>query len=207
MTTIAEKYFPSLTHEQRRQFSVLPDLYAEWNSRINVISRKDIENFGINHLLHSLAVARFVNLAPGTAVIDIGTGGGLPGIPLAILFPEARFTLVDSITKKIKVVKEIADATGLRNVIALAERAERIKGQYDFITGRAVMETVKFVSLTRHLVSPRSFNEVRNGWIMLKGGDLAEELSPFRATAEIVPVSRWFEEPYFETKKIVYIPY
>ena len=206
MTTIADKYFPSLTDEQRRQLSMLPSLYSEWNERINVISRRDIENFSVNHLLHSLAIARFVSFMPGTSVIDIGTGGGLPGIPLAILFPEARFTLVDSIAKKIKVVNEITAATGLRNVMALAERSEKMKGQFDFIIGRAVTETAIFVSLTRHLASPRSFNALKNGWILLKGGDLSREIYPFRATAEIVTISRWFEEPYFESKKIVYIP-
>ncbi|MDX9772746.1 MAG: 16S rRNA (guanine(527)-N(7))-methyltransferase RsmG [Bacteroidales bacterium] len=206
MITVADKYFPSLTEEQRRQLSLLPSLYKEWNSRINIISRKDIENFEINHLLHSLAIARFVTFMPGTAVIDVGTGGGLPGIPLAILFPQAEFTLIDSIAKKIRVVNEIIAATGIRNVLARAARSEEITGQYDFIIGRAVTNTKQFVSLTRHLASPRSFNEVRNGWILLKGGDLEREVTPFRASAEVIPVSRWFDEPYFETKKIVYLP-
>ncbi|MCK7541834.1 MAG: 16S rRNA (guanine(527)-N(7))-methyltransferase RsmG [Marinilabiliales bacterium] len=144
MTTIAEKYFPSLTEEQRRQFSLLPSLYAEWNEKINVISRKDIENFEVNHLLHSLSVARFINFLPGTAVIDIGTGGGLPGIPLAILFPEVKFTLIDSIAKKIRVVNEITAAAGIGNVLARTVRSENTTGEYDFIIGRAVteMETV-----------------------------------------------------------------
>jgi len=206
LTTIAEKYFPSLTEEQRRQLSMLPSLYTEWNEKINVISRKDIENFGINHLLHSLAIARFVSFLPGTAVIDVGTGGGLPGIPLAILFPEVRFTLIDSIAKKIKVVNGITAAIGLGNVVARAVRSENTGGAYDFIIGRAVTEVEQFVKLTRHLSSPRSFNAIKNGWIFLKGGDLEKELRPFRSSASVVPISNWFDEPFFETKKIVYLP-
>lgn len=205
MTTIAEKYFPALTPSQRRQFSLLPSLYSGWNEKINVVSRKDIENFEVNHLLHSLAIARFISFLPGTSVIDVGTGGGLPGIPLAILFPEVRFLLVDSIAKKIKVAAAIASETGLENVTAVTGRAEGLKGKYDFVIGRAVTETEQFVRLTRHLVSPRSFNHRKNGWILLKGGDLENELTPFRGTAEVTAVSTWFEEPFFETKKIVYL--
>ncbi|MFN2336805.1 MAG: 16S rRNA (guanine(527)-N(7))-methyltransferase RsmG, partial [Bacteroidales bacterium] len=185
---------------------MLPSLYREWNERINVISRKDIENFEVNHLLHSLAIARFISFLPGTAVIDIGTGGGLPGIPLAILFPEVRFTLIDSIVKKIKVVSEITTAAGIGNVLARPVRSEKTTGTYDFIIGRAVTEMEQFVKLTRHLSSPRSFNNIKNGWIFLKGGDLESELRPFHSSAIIVPISTWFDEPYFETKKIVYLP-
>lgn len=206
MITLAEKYFPSLTAEQRRQFSLLPSLYREWNEKINVISRKDVENFEVNHLLHSLSVARFITFLPGTSVIDIGTGGGLPGIPLAILFPEVKFTLIDSIAKKIRVADEIAAAAGVTNVLALTTRAENLTGEYDFIVGRAVTETEQFVKLTRHLFSEHSFNAMRNGWILLKGGDLDSELRPFLPVATVVPVSNWFDEPYFETKKIVYLP-
>ena len=207
MTTTAEKYFPLLTPIQRRQFSLLPSLYSGWNEKINVVSRKDIENFEINHLLHSLAIARFISFRPGTSVIDVGTGGGLPGIPLAIIFPEVKFTLVDSIAKKIKVASEIAAEAGLVNITAVTARAESLKGKYDFVIGRAVTESEQFVRLTRHLVSPRSFNEIKNGWILLKGGDLENELSSFRGAAEVKSVSDWFEEPFFETKKIVYLPY
>ncbi len=206
MKTIADKYFPSLSDEQRRQLSLLPALYKEWNAKVNIISRRDIENFEIHHLLHSLAIARFVTFMPGTAVIDVGTGGGLPGIPLAILFPQVKFTLIDSTAKKIKVVNEIISATDLRNVLARAERSEEITGQYDFIIGRAVTETDQFVKLTRHLASPESFNDVRNGWILLKGGDLEKEIAPFKGSAEVIPLNSWFDEPYFETKKIVYLP-
>lgn len=206
MTTIAEKYFPSLTGEQRRQFSMLPSLYREWNERINVISRKDIDHFEVNHLLHSLAIARFISFLPGTAVIDIGTGGGLPGIPLAILFPDVRFTLIDSIAKKIRVVSEITAAAGLGNVLARAVRSENTTGSYDFIIGRAVTEVEQFVKQTRHLSSPRSFNNIKNGWIFLKGGDLESELRLFHSSAAVVPISNWFDEPYFETKKVVYLP-
>jgi len=207
LTTIAEKYFPQLSPLQRRQFSLLPSLYGGWNEKINVVSRKDIENFEINHLLHSLAIARFINFKPGTSVIDIGTGGGLPGIPLAIFFPEVKFTLVDSIAKKIKVTSAIAAESGLENVTAVTARAETLNGKYDFVIGRAVTETDQFVRLTRHLVSQHSSNERKNGWILLKGGDLDNELGPFRGKAGVTAISNWFDEPWFETKKLVYLPF
>jgi len=207
LTTVAEKYFPSLTEEQRLHFSMLPRLYEKWNKKINVVSRNDIANFEINHLLHSLAVARFITFVPGTAVIDVGTGGGLPGIPLAILFPEVKFTLIDSVAKKIKVVNEIVIATGISNVSAIAIRSEDYTGRFDFIVSRAVTETGRFINLTRHLISPRSFNTLKNGYLFLKGGDLEAELKPFASAVTVEPVSRWFDEPYFETKKIVYLPW
>lgn len=207
MTTLAEKYFPSLSPEQRRQFAMLPPLYREWNEKINVVSRKDIDNFEVNHLLHSLAIARFISFRPGTSVVDVGTGGGLPGIPLAILFPEVKFTLVDSIAKKIRVANEIAAAAGLTNVRTTVGRAESIKGSYDFIIARAVTETSQFIRLTRHLASAKSFNIRKNGWILLKGGDLGSELGPFAGSAEVVAISDYFEEPWFATKKVVWLPF
>jgi 16S rRNA (guanine527-N7)-methyltransferase len=207
LTTVAEKYFPSLTEKQRRQFSMLPLLYEEWNERVNVISRKDILNFEVNHLLHSLAIARLITFLPGTSVIDVGTGGGLPGIPLAIMFPEVKFTLIDSIAKKIKVVKEIVTATGITNVTAIAARSEDYSGRFEFVISRAVTETGRFVNLTRHLISPRSVNTLKNGYIFLKGGDLDAELEPFAPAVVVEPISQWFEEPWFEAKKIVYLPW
>lgn len=206
MTSVAQKYFPSLTAEQNRQFSLLPALFSEWNEKINVISRKDIANFTTNHLLHSLAIARLITFMPGTSVADIGTGGGLPGIPLAILFPEVKFTLVDSIAKKIKVASEIATAASLNNVTTIAARSEDITGSYDFVVGRAVTDMSRLVKITGHLLSSQSFNSLKNGWILLKGGDLTMELEPFAAKCMVVPVSRWFDESYFETKKVVYLP-
>lgn len=206
MNSIAEKYFPSLTSEQRRQFALLPSLYREWNEKINVISRKDIDNFVVNHLLHSLAIARFITFTEGTSIIDVGTGGGLPGIPLAIIFPTVRFTLIDSTGKKIKVAREIADAAGLENVTTQTVRAEDATGLYDFIIGRAVTGLERFVRMTRHLCSPESFNTVHNGWIVLKGGDLSDELKPYGNKASVIPLSLWFNEPFFETKKMVYLP-
>lgn len=207
MTSIAEKYFPSLSPLQRRQFAILPGMYREWNEKINVVSRKDIDNFEVNHLLHSLAIARFTRFLPGTSVVDIGTGGGLPGIPLAIFFPEVKFTLVDSIAKKIRVAIAVAAEAGLTNVTAVTARAENLSGKYDFIIGRAVTETEQLIRMTVHLASRKSLNERKNGWILLKGGDLDTELSPFRRSAEVTDISNWFEEPWFETKKVVYLPF
>jgi len=207
LTSIAEKYFLSLSPLQRRQFAILPGIYREWNEKINVVSRKDIDNFEVNHLLHSLAIARFTRFLPGTSVIDIGTGGGLPGIPLAIFFPEVKFTLVDSIAKKIRVAMAVAAEAGLTNVTAVTARAENLSGKYDFIIGRAVTETEQLIRMTGHLASRKSFNERKNGWILLKGGDLDTELSPFRRSAEVTDISNWFEEPWFETKKVVYLPF
>ncbi len=207
METIAEKYFTSLTPLQRQQLSSLEPLYQEWNRKINVISRKDIDRFEVNHLLHSLAIARFITFRPGTSVIDIGTGGGLPGIPLAILFPEVRFTLVDSTGKKISVASAIAAEAGLDNVTAIRARAEELTGEYHFITGRGVTETGRFIKMTQQLKSESSFNEKKNGWILLKGGEITEELRPWHKRAEIRQIRNWFDEPWFESKMVVYIPF
>lgn len=185
---------------------MLPALYAEWNERINVISRKDIENFEVSHLLHSLAIARFISFAPGTSVIDVGTGGGLPGIPLAVMFPEVQFTLIDSIAKKIKVVSEIVNALGIRNVRPVVGRSEDFTGRYEFVICRAVTDMSHLVSQTRHLISSRQFNSMPNGFICLKGGGLDEELNPFEGKITVTRISEWFDEPWFETKKIVYLP-
>lgn len=186
---------------------MLPGLYQEWNAKINIISRKDIPNFEINHLLHSLAIGRFVSFVPGTSIIDVGTGGGLPGIPLAILFPDVRFTLIDSIAKKIRVVNEITASLNLENVTTIATRSEDARGKYDFIVSRAVTEMKQFIRATKHLVSDHSVNIISNGYLFLKGGDLENELRPFRNEVTVEPLSRWFDEEYFSTKKLVYLPW
>lgn len=206
MNSIVHKYFPSLSTSQYECYSNLSGLYAEWNEKINVISRKDIENFEINHLLHSLAIAMFVSFTPGSKVIDVGTGGGLPGIPLAIMFPEVQFTLVDSIAKKIRVASSIASSLNLHNVKCIAGRSEDIKGQYDFVICRAVTEMSRFIGQTKHLISRKQNNTIVNGYLCLKGGDLKDELAPFDKHITIGEIYKWFPEPFFETKKIIYLP-
>ncbi len=207
MTSVIDKYFLSVTEEQKQKFVLLPELYREWNDQINVISRKDIDNFTINHLLHSLSIAKLTTFNPGTEIIDVGTGGGLPGIPLAILFPEVRFTLIDSIAKKIKVVDGIVNSLKIENVTAIACRSEDFTGRFDFIVSRAVTDMSRFVNLTRHLISPDSSNRLKNGYLCLKGGDLEEELKHFAGKASIINIGEFFDESFFETKKIVYIPW
>ncbi len=197
--------FSNLSSKQKEQFARLGPLYAEWNERINVISRKDIEALYLRHVLHSLGIAKVQPFLPGSRVLDIGTGGGFPGIPLAILFPETEFVLVDSIGKKIKVVSEVARELGLENVEAIHGRAEKQKGQFDFVVSRAVTNMSDFVKWTRNKFSKESRHPLANGILYLKGGDLREELKPF-PKAVIYPLSEYFEEDFFETKKVVYLP-
>ena len=200
------KYFPDLTEVQRKRFSQLQELYAHWNSQINVISRKDIENLYTNHVLHSLAIARAVTFLDGSKVLDVGTGGGFPGIPLAILFPEVHFHLVDSIGKKIKVVEAVAKGLGLTNVTYEQKRAEELKDKYDFIVSRAVTSLPEFVRWVQGKMSKTHRHKIKNGIFYLKGGYLNEEIKPFRNIATTFEISDFFKEEFFETKKIVYLP-
>lgn len=200
------KYFPHLTERQQSQFRQLDELYRDWNAKINVISRKDIDNLYEHHVLHSLAIAEYVSFRPGTRVMDLGTGGGFPGIPLAILFPEVSFHLVDSTKKKILVCTEVARALGLQNVTTRWCRAEEERDKFDYVVSRAVMPLEDLVKICRKNVSKEMKNALPNGLICLKGGELADETYPLRNVAEVVVVSDYFSEPYFETKKIVYLP-
>lgn len=199
-----KKYFPSLSPLQEQQLEQLTVLYPEWNEKINVISRKDIDNLEINHLLHSLAIAKFIVFKPGTTVMDFGSGGGLPGIPLAILFPEVRFHLIDRIGKKIKVAREIADAIGLTNVTFQHGDSGECHDKFDFVISRAVMPQPELVKLSSKNISKDSHNAIPNGVIALKGGDLQSELRPLKDRSEVVEIKNYFSEPFFDTKKIVY---
>ncbi|WP_455585231.1 16S rRNA (guanine(527)-N(7))-methyltransferase RsmG [Bacteroides sp.] len=199
------KYFPDLTEEQRRQFAALYDLYIDWNAKINVISRKDIENLYEHHVLHSLGIARIIQFRPGTSIMDLGTGGGFPGIPLAILFPEVKFHLVDSIGKKVRVATEVADAVGLRNVTFRHARAEEEKQLFDFVVSRAVMPLADLIKIIRKNISPRQQNALPNGLICLKGGELEHEAMPFKHKTVMHNLSEDFEEEFFQTKKVVYV--
>lgn len=203
---VIKKYFPRLTEEQQRQFEMLGTLYPEWNEKINVISRKDIENLYVNHVLHSLGIAEFVNFTDDTQVLDFGTGGGFPGIPLAIMFPKVKFHLVDRIGKKLKVAGDIAEQVGLKNVTFQHGDIKEVKGEYDFVVSRAVMTLGEMVPLVRRLVSKKQRNAFPNGIICLKGGDLREELKPWKKEVLESALDTYFEEPFFETKKIVYLP-
>jgi 16S rRNA (guanine527-N7)-methyltransferase len=200
------QYFPGLSESQRKQFDQLFPLYNEWNEKINVISRKDIENLYINHVLHSLGIAKITAFKPGTQILDVGTGGGFPGIPLAILFPETKFHLVDSIGKKITVVKNVAEGIGLKNVVAEQIRAEQIKGEYDFIVSRAVTRLKEFYGWINKKVKKQSVHELHNGILYLKGGDLEEELMELKRPYSTYDLSNYFKEEFFETKKVVYVP-
>ena len=202
---IINKYFPELTEEQREQFAALYDLYTDWNSKINVISRKDITNLYEHHVLHSLAIAKAIQFRPETEVMDLGTGGGFPGIPLAIMFPDARFHLVDSIGKKVKVATEIAQSVGLKNVTTRHCRAEDEKKKFDFIVSRAVMPLADLIKIVRKNIRKEQNNSYPNGILCLKGGDLSRELAPFKHKAEVIDLNNYFNEEYFDTKKLVYI--
>ena len=204
---IVRHYFPGLTARQTEQFASLADVYAEWNARINVVSRKDIGQIDVRHVLHSLAIAKYTSFVPGTRIIDVGTGGGFPGIPLAIMFPEVSFTLVDSIAKKIKVVESVASELGLTNVRAVQSRSESVEPRrFDFVVSRAVTAFPDFVSMTRHLVDTRrASNPVRNGILYLKGGDFDDEIRPFGRAALVVDIRTYFAEEFFETKKLIHL--
>jgi 16S rRNA (guanine527-N7)-methyltransferase len=205
-STIIQHYFKDLSETQIKQFDQLFELYSFWNAQINVISRKDIEELYERHILHSLGIAKFCTFKPGEQVLDVGTGGGFPGIPLAILFPETSFHLVDSIGKKIKVVTEVAAALGLKNVQASHLRAEQVEGKFNFVVSRAVTRLVDFYPWVKGKFKKESVNAIPNGILYLKGGDLKEEIAESRLKAELYPLSDYFQEEFFETKYVVYIP-
>jgi 16S rRNA (guanine527-N7)-methyltransferase len=200
------KYFPNLTEKQIQQFSQLQNLYTDWNAQINVISRKDMDNLYIKHVLHSLAIAKVIDFSDGSKILDVGTGGGFPGIPLAILFPEVEFLLVDSIGKKIKVVNEVAICIGLKNLRAQHTRAEQVVGQFDFVVSRAVTKMKVFQQWVRKRISVKQKNTLFNGILYLKGGDLTEELKGIK-NVDLYDIPNFFEEEFFETKKVVHIGY
>jgi 16S rRNA (guanine527-N7)-methyltransferase len=203
--SIINKYFPDLTPKQMGQFGQLQALYADWNEKINVISRKDIENLYVNHVLHSLGIAKVIQFKPGSAVLDVGTGGGFPGIPLAILFPETQFHLVDSIGKKIKVVNAVADSLGLKNVSSDHIRAEEVKGKYDFVVSRAVTRMHEFYEWVQNKIKKENHHQLPNGILYLKGGDLTEEMADLGKPFQLFELSDYFQEEFFETKKVVYV--
>jgi 16S rRNA (guanine527-N7)-methyltransferase len=198
-------YFPALTALQKEQFDALEGLYADWNEKINVISRKDIGNLALHHILHSLSIARYISFVPGTRIIDVGTGGGFPGIPLAIFFPDVNFLLVDSIGKKIRVAGAVAKEIGLSNVEVIHTRVEDEKRKFHFIVSRAVMPLPDLIRVTRKNIATEQINALPNGIICLKGGDLTAELQPYRRMADEIPLSKYFSEPFFQTKKLVYV--
>ena len=204
---IIQKYFPNLNEKQLHLFGQLESLYAEWNAQINVISRKDFSEFYERHVLHSLAIAKFIRFKPGTKILDVGTGGGFPGIPLAIYFPDAKFHLVDSIGKKIKVVTNVYQALDLKNITTEQIRAEQIKEKYDFVVSRAVTQLPEFVQWVRKNISQKQHNAIPNGIIYLKGGDLTAELKPFKNQVFVQEIDKYFEEEFFDTKKIVHLPF
>ncbi len=206
MSEIIFSYFPLMSGDQKEKISQLYSIYLRWNNMINVISRKDMDNFMVHHVLHSLAIAKVITFLPGTRIIDIGTGGGFPGIPLAILFPDSEFTLLDSIEKKIKVVTSVADELGLKNVRPVRKRIEEEKARYHFVISRAVAAFPEFAALTSKNIEKSEKNKLRSGILYLKGGDLTAELVSFQNKVKVWNIKEFFKEPFFETKKIVYLP-
>lgn len=202
---IIKQYFKDLSEKQLEQFAKLDALYRNWNEKINVISRKDIDLLYERHVLHSLAIAKVINFKPNTDILDVGTGGGFPGIPLAILFPSCKFTLVDSIGKKIQVVKAVAEDLNLNNIEAHHMRAEHLKMHFDFVVSRAVAPATDIINWTKDLISKNHFHQKPNGWLLLKGGDLKEELSATKKSYKIYGIKHYFEEPFFEEKAVIYI--
>ena len=200
------KYFPQLSEEQQRQFDALDALYRDWNTKINVISRKDIDNLYEHHVLHSLAIAKVINFRPGTEILDFGTGGGFPGIPLAIMFPECHFKLIDGTGKKIRVAQEVANAIGLKNCEPAHLRGEEEKGKYDFVVSRAVMPLPDLMKIVRKNISKTQRNALPNGVICLKGGDLQAELRPFYKIVETTDIGTLFKEEWFKEKNVIYLP-
>ena len=200
------KYFPNITEQQKKQFENLDSLYRDWNSKINVISRKDIDNLYEHHVLHSLAIAKMVNFRKGTNILDFGTGGGFPGIQLAIMFPECSFKLIDGTGKKIRVAEEIATAIGLKNCTPVQLRGEEEKGKFDFVVSRAVMQLPDLMKIVGKNISRQHKNSVPNGIICLKGGDVQEEIRQYRHIVEVTEITNWFKEPWFKEKHIIYLP-
>lgn len=200
------RYFTHISDQQKKQFEMLQSLYEDWNSKINVISRKDISNLYEHHVLHSLAIGKATNFKPGTTILDFGCGGGFPGIPLAILFPECEFTLIDGTGKKILVCNEVAKALGLKNVNAIHRRGEEEKGKYDFVVSRAVMPLPDLMKIVRKNISKTNRNAMGNGVFVLKGGNLEAELQPFRKIAEQTEINTWFDEEWFKEKYVIYVP-
>lgn len=200
------KYFPELTEIQKQQFAALYDLYSDWNAKINVISRKDIENLYEHHVLHSLAIAKAIHFRPGTKILDFGTGGGFPGVPLSIMFPECSFKLIDGTGKKIKVATEVANAIGLKNCQPVHLRGEEEKGLYDFVVSRAVMPLPDLMKIVRKNISKKQQNALPNGVICLKGGDIQNETNPYKKIVDITDISTWFKEPWFKEKSLIYVP-
>lgn len=203
---LIKKYFPELTEQQLQQLQALDELYHDWNAKINVISRRDIDNLYEHHVLHSLAIAKMLHFKPGTHILDFGTGGGFPGVPLAILFPECRFTLIDGTGKKIRVAQEVSQAIGLQNCTPLHRRGEEEKGKYDFVVSRAVMPLPDLVNICRKNINKEQHNALPNGIICLKGGDLQEETKPFKRIVQVSHLSDWFTEEWFKEKYCIYLP-